>query len=169
MFKKRAAGTRTWLFGNITVKRWLQNRQDPSVAGMLWVNGRPGSGKSVLSAILMEHLIRANKAPIAYFYCDSGNEQLKSTLNICGSILSQIAVQMEVFPTSILEAYGRAKKYGRKHISSSEDLFSVLSDVLSSSPNAYIVLDGIDECEGPPELTKNFANIAIEFKALRLA
>jgi len=86
----------------------------PYDSAILWVNGRPGSGKTVLSAIAIEHLQRQQgKVPVAYFYCDSGDIQKKSTLNIYGSILSQLVAQMPSIPPSILEAYARAKKYGR--------------------------------------------------------
>ena len=124
----------------------------------------------MLSATAIEHLQhQQGKVPIAYFYCDSGDVQKKSTLNVCGSILSQLVVQMPFIPPRILEAYTRAKKYGREHISSSDDLFSVLKDVVVSLPAVYIILDGIDECDDAAEVTKSFADIARDIRTLRLA
>ncbi|KAH8758170.1 hypothetical protein F5882DRAFT_453880 [Hyaloscypha sp. PMI_1271] len=166
---KRFPGTGNWLLNNESMKSWVYGLEKPSDAGILWVNGRAGSGKSVLSAVVLEHLMETRKAPVTYFYCDSGDVQMRSALNVCGAILSQLTVQMGSLPPSILEAYGRAKKYGRQHISASDNLFTVLSDVISSLPGAYIILDGIDECDDAAEFTKSFADIARGAATLRLA
>ena len=168
--KKRSTATGVWLLDTASFRSWSEFSDTPSDSAVLWINGRPGSGKTVLSATAIEHLQRSKgDVPVAYFYCDSGDIRKKSTLNVCGSILSQLVVQLPSVPPGILEAYGRAKRYGRHHISLSDDLFSVLKDVVASLQAVYIILDGIDECDDAGELTKSFADIARNVTALRLA
>ncbi|KAF7908101.1 uncharacterized protein EAF01_003856 [Botrytis porri] len=145
---------------------------------ILWIHGRPGSGKTVLSTTAIEHLQleldemlerSENKTPsVAYFYCDSGDTRKRSTLEILGSILAQLIVPLHDFPSEVNEAYERARKYGRHHLSTADDIVSVIRNVVQDIPSCYIIIDGIDECSDPADLTKTFADIATDCHNVRL-
>jgi len=121
-----------------------------------------------LSATVIEHIKCKETASIAYFYCDSVDASKRSSLNICGSILSQLVMQHSSTPTSVSQAYNIATRYGRQHIADSDNLFEVIKDVISSLPVVYIILDALDECENPAEVASCFASIARDISSLRL-
>ncbi|PQE26725.1 Tetratricopeptide repeat-containing protein [Rutstroemia sp. NJR-2017a BVV2] len=177
--KRRASGTGTWLLGSPTFEAWKNYARDSAttfpVAGeitspTLWIQGRPGTGKTVLSSTTIEHLQKVNdKAVVAFFYCNSGDAQKTSTLNIMGSILAQLVAPMNEYPSEILSAYGAAKKYGRQHISPADNVEVLIRHVLEDTSAAYIVLDGLDECVDPVEVARAFMGIARDCASARLA
>ncbi|KAM0184844.1 hypothetical protein ACHAPC_005560 [Botrytis cinerea] len=177
--KRRSPGTGVWLQDDPRFRSWRHCTNPSTDRSILWVHGRPGSGKTVLSTTAIEHLqlkldenleILENKmASVAYFYCDSGDIRKRSTLEILGSILAQLIVPLHDFPNEVNEAYHRARKYGRQHLSTADDIVSVIKHVVKDSPTCYIIIDGIDECSDPADVTKTFADIATGYHNLRLA
>ncbi|QSZ32069.1 hypothetical protein DSL72_001638 [Monilinia vaccinii-corymbosi] len=172
---RRSPGTGVWLHDDSRFKSW-RCRSNPCDPSILWIYGRPGSGKTILSAASIEYLQRNSEgrsekeiAPVAYFYCDSGDDRKKATLNILGSILAQLIMAMQDFPFEVYEAYHRARKYGRQHISNADDVISVIKCVVGNIPSCHIILDGVDECSDPPDLMKSLAEIAEGSMHVRLA
>ncbi|ESZ90972.1 hypothetical protein SBOR_8635 [Sclerotinia borealis F-4128] len=171
--KRRSPETGVWIQHHSTFQCWRDSSRASRDCSTLWIHGRPGSGKTVLSATTIEHLQLESEGKethlVAYFYCDSGDSRKRSTLNILGSILAQIIEPMHTFPMEVYKAYHRARKYGRQHISTADDVLSVIKHVVVDTPSAYIVLDGIDECSDPADLTKSLVDIAGGTSNVRLA
>ncbi|KAA8571421.1 hypothetical protein EYC84_001424 [Monilinia fructicola] len=174
--KRRLRGTGVWLQDDSRFKSWISRCKPFCDRSTLWIHGRPGSGKTVLSATTIEYLQQVSQRKageemtrVAYFYCDSGDDRKKATLNILGSILAQLIIPMEDFPIEVYEAYHRARKYGRQHISSADDIASVIKNVVRDSPCCYLILDGVDECSDAAESTKSLIDIAETFIHVRLA
>ncbi|KAJ8059585.1 hypothetical protein OCU04_011240 [Sclerotinia nivalis] len=161
---RRSPGTGVWIRDDPRFKTWRDCSKSSNDYSTLWVHGRPGFGKTVLSAVTIEHLeqIKEGKenCEVAYFYCDYGDIRKRATLDILGSILAQLIMPMQQFPIEVYKAYHRAKKYGRQHVSTADDILSVIKHAVADIPLSYIVLDGIDECSDPTGLTESFADIA---------
>ncbi|KAB8300867.1 hypothetical protein EYC80_002795 [Monilinia laxa] len=173
---KRLPGTGVWLQEDSRFKSWTSRFKPLCDHSTVWIHGCPGSGKTVLSATTIEYLQRISKgksgeeiARVAYFYCDIGDDRKKTTLNILGSILAQLIISMADFPIEVYEAYNRARKYGRQHISSADDISSVIKNVVRDAPSCYLILDGVDECSDATEPTKSLIDIAENFIHVRLA
>lgn len=174
--QKQFPGTGNWILKTDEFHNWRNVTKGPheSYTGIIWINGRPGTGKTVLSSTMIRSLHiwedqKASQAPvIGFFYCDSGDSEKRSALHICASILAQIACQLPYIPAAITEAYERARRYGRLHASLSDDLFTVLEKVALSLPSLFVVLDGLDECEEPSSTVTAFASIARKVKSFRL-
>ncbi|KAF7896510.1 hypothetical protein EAF00_006524 [Botryotinia globosa] len=169
--KRRSPGTGMWLQDDPRFRSWRRCTETSTDRSILWIHGRPGSGKTVLSTTAIEHLqLKFEKSlegsenkigSVAYFYCDSGDARRRSTLEILGSILAQLIVPLHEFPSEVNEAYERARKYGRRHLSTADDIISVIKHVVQDFPSCYIIIDGVDECSDPGDFTKTFADIAI--------
>jgi len=57
----------TWFFEAAVFKDWMSN------GSLLWVHGKPGSGKSILCSAIIQHVMKlrdAGRATLAYFYFD---------------------------------------------------------------------------------------------------
>ncbi|CAD6445346.1 a9bb4458-a7ff-4557-b5c9-8001b7ffca93, partial [Sclerotinia trifoliorum] len=157
-------GTGVWIRDDPRFKNWRDCSKLSHGYSTLWVHGRPGFGKTVLSAVTIEHLEKISEekknCKVAYFYCDFGDTRKRTTVNILGSILAQLIMSMQQFPIEVYEAYHRAKKYGRQHFSTADDILSVIKHAVADIPLSYIVLDGIDECSDPTSITESFSDIA---------
>lgn len=165
-----------WLRDDPRFQQWIDSRKSSYENTTLWIHGRPGSGKTVLSAATIDFLqldspktTEVGAFCVTYFYCDSGDIRKMTSLNILGSILAQLIEPMQNFPTEVLEAYHRARKYGRQHLSTVDDIMTLIKQAAENIPSCYIIIDGVDECSDPSELTKSFTEIAQSSEHIRLA
>lgn len=74
---------------------WNEENRHKTV---LWIDGGPGCGKSVLSAFLSKVVIHSGSnrlsMPVAYFFCDDKDERLKTANAVLTNWLSQLLIQV---------------------------------------------------------------------------
>ncbi|KAF8497412.1 hypothetical protein F5888DRAFT_281664 [Russula emetica] len=136
-------GTATWFFQGGIYKEW---RSTPS---LLWVHGKPGSGKSVLCSGIIEDiksLRETGSACLPYFYCDFRDENKQSRRNLVLSILSQLAAQSDLRCDILSRLYsahddGRQKPNDRALMQCLKDMVS-----LPTQDSVYLIIDALDEC-----------------------
>ena len=85
----KTAGTCDWIFSHSTYCEWLEN------GGLLWINGRPGTGKSTLMHSLLEEQAKGSKksrlVASYFFHARARGEQLRhSKIGVLRSLLHQI-------------------------------------------------------------------------------
>lgn len=139
----RIDGTCNWISTKLGYIDW---RDGPnSGAKVLWINGQPGSGKSVLAAYIIEQL-KATGQDCSFFFFKRGDD-FKTKLSTC---LRSLAFQMASSNTDA----------GRRvlEIQQSYDCLDAFDDdtiwrtLLSSGifqglkSRHYWVIDGLDEC-----------------------
>jgi hypothetical protein len=94
-FNKRHQGTCSWIFSHKNYRRWIEN-DDHQV---LWMQGGPGFGKSVLSAVLTkgligdQHVFFDQECSIAYFFFDDKDDRLKTSHVLVTNVLAQLLRQ----------------------------------------------------------------------------
>ncbi|KAF2454819.1 hypothetical protein BDY21DRAFT_423372 [Lineolata rhizophorae] len=164
--KRRASETGEWMLQNDAYRDWRDfNDKEPA----LWIHGRPGSGKSMLCAKIVEDLqARASKGEGPAYFFFNKNEKTKTTLlSVVSSILSQLLGQMRMVPQSVLCAFESAANRGRTRMAMSDDPVKLLNEVVEHSPKTYVILDGLDECEEADSVLKEFLNLA-NFSGVRI-
>ncbi|KAH9020797.1 hypothetical protein EDB85DRAFT_2002880, partial [Lactarius pseudohatsudake] len=80
--------TSTWLFKEVIYEEW------ESKGPLLWIHGKPGSGKSVLCSAIIRRIVAlrdAGLASIAYFYFDFRDTDKKHRRNLLFSLLIQLS------------------------------------------------------------------------------
>ena len=102
---------------------------------------------------------------VVYYYCDFADQRTLQIDRILGTVLKQLLPE-DQFPKEIepqvLKAYGHGQRTpGTQEIG---DLFCSL---LQLHPPAYVVLDGLDECERQPR--QEVLNILKRVSALKNA
>jgi nucleoside-triphosphatase THEP1 len=90
LLAKRHADTCTWFFADTKYRDWVEDASDNNL--LLWIPGAPGSGKSVLSAILTEEMA-SHGNNVAYFFCKDTDERLRSDSAILKHLLAQVLEQ----------------------------------------------------------------------------
>ena len=83
----RKYGTTTWLFSMEAYKQWKTENSSSTI----WCTGILGSGKTVLSANVVEDLMLTEPmATVSYFFCRHDEVQSLKARTIIGSIAKQI-------------------------------------------------------------------------------
>ncbi|KAF9071414.1 ankyrin repeat-containing domain protein [Rhodocollybia butyracea] len=99
---KRTPETGDWIFSHPQFVEWNQ-----STSGLLWIQGKVGSGKTILSTVIIQNL-KANPASLlCYYYFDNrDNSQTKTDARgLLQSLLLQMATRNEGTHPALHELY----------------------------------------------------------------
>ena len=139
----RMLGTCQWFSTKQSYMKWTNFASD--VPGILWVNGNPATGKSVLAGYAVEKLRKTN-ASCSYFFFKHGDKS-KSRLSAC---LRSLAFQMACTKMDVREIFLEMQKDDITFDNNNErtiwrKLFSSGIFQTKFSPH-YWVIDALDEC-----------------------
>ncbi|KAF8244132.1 hypothetical protein K440DRAFT_605439, partial [Wilcoxina mikolae CBS 423.85] len=107
LLRKRHKDTFEWLLDDYRYRKWLNDR----ALTVLWINGAPGCGKSVLSSFLSERLAAdsgiGRRVPVvAYFFCRHDNDYLQTEVAIFQNLLAQLLDQTPRLFRHFVSEYG---------------------------------------------------------------
>lgn len=138
-------GTCTWIVQHPTVRAWLQRRPETP---FVWLQGHPGTGKSVISGQLVNFIQAQTSFVIRHF----------STYSCVSSTKYEYIVKSLLL--QLLRTNGESLAYiyqecvlGKKppSVTTLEQLLHLIILNLADEPGEvrylWIVLDGLDECE----------------------
>jgi WD40 repeat protein len=146
----RLPETCDWILERTTFEEW----RNTSTSKTFWLRGRPGAGKSVLSAHIINHLQELGQDCSFYFFVRG--DKSKATIN---AFLRSMAWQMGMRHPMILDiildiaANSQAMAINKTdHTALWRRLY--LSGILKSRMERpqYWVIDALDECRGGSEL-----------------
>ncbi|KAH9975096.1 hypothetical protein BGW80DRAFT_1444660 [Lactifluus volemus] len=135
-------GTSTWFVQGV-FEEWR------STGSLLWVHGKPGSGKSVLCSMIVEAteaISDAESALMAYYYFDFRDTAKQDIRGLLTSLLTQISTKSGRCGSILSDLYLTRDSGLRQP--SNDDLKKCLVKMLRlpESPTIYIILDALDEC-----------------------
>ncbi|EUC34823.1 hypothetical protein COCCADRAFT_92467 [Bipolaris zeicola 26-R-13] len=141
--RQEHAGTGKWLLQENRFCSWF----DPILCSthMLWMNGIPGAGKTILTSLVVEEAMKLPDVHVAFFYCRYLDSERNTFLAVARGILSQLLFQDDALLTYI---YEKASTSGQVTLSLEATARELLETSLKAFEKLYIVIDGIDECEG---------------------
>ncbi|MCJ1463906.1 hypothetical protein MMC07_002515 [Pseudocyphellaria aurata] len=133
----RKLGSTPWICNDESYKQWKLEKS-PSA---LWCTGILGSGKTVLSANVVEDLKITTQAAVTYFFCRYDEANSMETRTILGSIARQIFEQIKLDGVD-------AEVYMRSDSLDTDQILDYLWKLLpSNSPRCFVIIDGLDECK----------------------
>jgi Cdc6-like AAA superfamily ATPase len=141
--KRRQEGTGTWLLRTNEFTTWLDQRNKT-----LFCSGIPGAGKTILAAIVVDHLNNQYAGDptisIAYIYCNFRQQNKQKAEDMLLSLLKQFVQGQPALPKSVKTLYRchNTKRTRPSYKEIEEALLSVVADNL----RAFIVIDALDEC-----------------------
>ena len=159
----RKAGNTTLLNGNTAYQNW----KDRTDSCTLVYTGRPGCGKSVLLANMVDDInihIRDKGNLVAYFFSQHDTPESLKARTIIGSLACQF---LRII--SDLNLTGTAKSLDtRKSTLDVENIIDLLQHALPADFKAYVILDGIDDCDDTEreQLTQHLHKMQVNFKLL---
>ncbi|QDS76076.1 hypothetical protein FKW77_005980 [Venturia effusa] len=132
----------SWVLKDEKVRNWIET--DPPTCSLLWMNGKPGAGKTVLASVIVEQCLKHPTYKTAWFYCKESDPMRNSRTGVFRGLLGQLLCHCQDLLPYCHE----------KRINSIEPtLFSpslieqLLKLFLEKIPHVFLVIDGIDECE----------------------
>ena len=123
----------------------------------LWCHGPPGSGKTVLASIVVNHLrttlSKDHRVGVAAVYCEWKNRGTLSAANLLASIWTQFNLDKEL-ASEVGDLYDHHTKFGttpRHH-----EILSILEREVERFSSVYIFIDALDELTEEKSLTSSF-------------
>ena len=133
----RKHGNTNWICHEEEYKQWKQETKSST----LWCTGILGSGKTVLSANVVEDLKITTSAVVAYFFCKHDDVESLQTRTIFGSIARQI---FDCTKPDIADAVEEI----RSGVIDTDQVLHYIQTLLPSNSHEYFfIIDGLDECE----------------------
>ncbi|KAK5165890.1 uncharacterized protein LTR77_008814 [Saxophila tyrrhenica] len=150
--KAALGNTMRWYREHTNFRRWLE-----APASILWIQGKPGSGKSVLAKRILAEILESQqeqddtaRALVAdWFYSIRGGPEGMSHVLMLRSLLYEMLCQKPETYESFKALYRRRRRYTPAWEWSAEDLVVLFEKVvcLPEGPPITVVLDGLDESQ----------------------
>lgn len=149
---EEAKGTCKWLDQHTIYRMWLDMHQ-----GLLWIKGKPGSGKSVILKHALQVSDQVNslqgRVLVSFFFHGRGSNLQKSTSGLFRSILHQILDQIPDLSTEFANTFRKKKEvigpYGQKWQWGEGELRDLFKSFVTKAANLIglrIYIDALDEC-----------------------
>ncbi|KAJ5211076.1 hypothetical protein N7491_010893 [Penicillium cf. griseofulvum] len=162
--RQRVPSTAEWLRKEPLFLHW-KYRWDTDI---LWCSGTMGVGKTVLMSNVVAHL-HASRKPgdiISYYFCSPDYEVSLSARNIFGSLARQLLdAEIEVAENDSLQRLYE----GSRDLNTAETIEFLLAH-LKDDKKYYIILDGLDECDGSEiqQVARGIAKLCGRAKGFKL-
>ncbi|KAL2060902.1 hypothetical protein VTL71DRAFT_8954 [Oculimacula yallundae] len=141
----RHEGTAEWIFEHPVFVNWRSSKESAN----LWMNAAPGSGKSVISASVVDQLMQSDKkehANVIYFFCRFDEPEKCKAISVLKSLAIQALKLIQYIPDDLYELYQDDLSDGNEFVISMETAERVLGYLLKRIEYVSIVVDGLDEC-----------------------
>ncbi|KAK1757014.1 ankyrin repeat-containing domain protein, partial [Echria macrotheca] len=135
-------GTGNWLVENGQFTAW---KEEPG--SFLWLHGKAGSGKSILTSTVIRHLGNEHRqdpmTALAYFYFSFSDLKKQTLDGMLSSLILQLCARRPIIPPAV-ENLGTFKDRGQRP--DNKTLTEAFIESLQGFSSVYIVLDALDEC-----------------------
>ncbi|KAH9020379.1 hypothetical protein EDB84DRAFT_570384 [Lactarius hengduanensis] len=141
--KAQHKGTAVWFFQGSIFIEWK------SIGSLLWIHGKPGSGKSVICSSVIQDIMavcEAGSAIMAYFYFDFRDLKKQTCRDLLLSLVSQLSTRSIPYCDILHHVYKTHENGTRQP--SDDTLKSCLKEMLRLPGQGpiFLVLDALDEC-----------------------
>lgn len=140
-----------WIFTLELFQIWANNDwSTPGSSNVLWIKGKPGSGKSTIMKTLVEWARKAWDNEILVFYflnARAPSELEKSALGLYRMMLYQLVREWPPIETTFLQTFSSKFRQGVVEVWTEAELRDFLLRYLSSSqaPSMNVFVDALDE------------------------
>ncbi|KAH9036410.1 hypothetical protein EDB84DRAFT_1186072 [Lactarius hengduanensis] len=162
-------GTAAWLTRGDAFNGWMAS------GCLLWVHGKPGSGKSILSSVIIqdiEGVCEAGFASMAYFYFDFKDTGKQDSRAFLSSILIQLSDQSDVYCDILLALYSTHRRGSvQPNDGALTQCLKAMLVALGETP-VYLIVDALDESlntSGMPSPREQVLQLVKELVELKLS
>ncbi|KAF5637157.1 hypothetical protein F52700_4894 [Fusarium sp. NRRL 52700] len=149
-----------WLFDNESFQDWLSGQNQERNQGLIWIKGKPGSGKSILMGEAFRRVTqRQEKAPApsqtaAFFFNGKGDDLEHSVVGLFRSLIYQLCSKNSLFLQCFQKIWQTKAKTGCFMTSEAigwqeAELEAAFEKMMlqKSSGKVLLFVDALDECD----------------------
>lgn len=152
----------TWLANETGFAAWLQATTSPADPRFYWLFGLPGSGKTVLSTMVIDKLREHNQIVQYHFFSEAHRAKRAAAYGL-RSIATQLALSSGLFRQALLSLH---QETGVSFSNQNQSFHSIWEKVFERIvfqlhfPQPLVwVLDGVDESDAPDTLLARLPQI----------
>ncbi|KAJ7265516.1 hypothetical protein C8J57DRAFT_389721 [Mycena rebaudengoi] len=140
----------------------FQEWKSRAAGSLLWLNGIAGSGKTVISSVVIDHLLQTCTPDdaVIYTFCEFRNQQSINPGAILCTLFSEL---LRAYPGRITPDFDDLVREERKKQTPPQTvarLLDLIRRAVLRFTRVYLVLDGLDECESRSELLELLPTLA---------
>ncbi|MCJ1385157.1 hypothetical protein MMC17_008278 [Xylographa soralifera] len=141
IISRRQEGTGQWFLDCPEFNGWLQGPDR-----ILFCPGMPGAGKTMIAAIVIDHLGRLAQADVglAYVFCNYKSQVDQSLCNLLNALLKQLVQSRTDIAAPVTRLYDH--HFEQKSKPSLDEISTALSTVCLSYARVNVIVDALDEC-----------------------
>ncbi|KAJ3458785.1 hypothetical protein MRS44_012894 [Fusarium solani] len=140
---RRQAGTGLWLLQSPEFASWRSTNGQT-----LFCPGIPGAGKTILSSIVVEELMKQfqddTSVSVSYIYFNYQQQENQTIDQVFGSLLRQLVARQSNIPAAVEELYREHIRWGSKL--AFEEVCDLIHRLSSLYSRGFIIVDALDEC-----------------------
>ena len=113
----------------------------------LLCSGIPGAGKTMLAAIVIDHLCNTTRSlnvGTVYLYCNHKIQLEQTSVNLVAGLLKQLLQQQGVVFNGLKSLYYGHLNNGTR--STLDEVFNMLQSEMNRYIRVFVVVDALDEC-----------------------
>jgi Cdc6-like AAA superfamily ATPase len=140
---RHQTGTGQWFLQDTKFQEWGRSKD-----ATLFCPGIPGAGKTIMAALVIDHLLRSPHVadePVTFIYCNYQRQSEQSAKHILSSILRQIVDIQPGIPKLVQDFY--TSHTAKRTTPSPDEIEQVLGAVSKGLQGLTIIVDALDECE----------------------
>jgi Cdc6-like AAA superfamily ATPase len=140
---RHQSGTGQWFLQDTKFQGWNQSKD-----ATLFCPGIPGAGKTIMAALVIDHLLRSQHVadePVTFIYCNYHRQSESSAKHMLSSILRQIIEIQPGVPKLVQDFY--TSHTAKRTTTSRDEIERVLGAASKGLQGLTIIVDALDECE----------------------
>ncbi|KAK3692985.1 ankyrin repeat-containing domain protein [Podospora appendiculata] len=142
--RRRVPDTGTWLLESLEFTDFIKRDESSQ---MLWCHGLPGAGKSVVSSMVIDHILKISEregGAALYWYFDYLKASEQHPDAIAAAILRQLIECLPSMPQEVHQLHERCERFNQRPEVNA--LMRIATSLLANMQPTFIVIDAMDEC-----------------------
>lgn len=153
--ERHQAGTCQWVLDDQRFKDWSKSEEN----AVLWYHAKPGSGKTVLAASVIENL-RKQGQNVVYFFYSFNSPRRKKGISGLRSLALQLLHLAQFVPQTLQDRFDTELGLNIGGLHDQSTAVATVHDLLKHGcADVCIVVDGLDECSDEAQTLLSFRNL----------
>ena len=147
IFDQHQEGTGSWFLESPEFVEWAG---DNSGSFILFCPGDPGTGKTVMFSLAVDHLMakfQNQGVAVAFAFCRYNEPDARTSASILASLARQLAVRNGRVHPKLSDLYHKLTKDKKRMSPSTKDLHGLLLHLAPTFDRVFLLVDGFDECD----------------------
>lgn len=131
-----------WVLHNKEFQHWLSSED-----GLLWIQGDPGKGKTMLLCGIINELKKYG-VNLSYFFCQATDDRINSATAVLRGLLYMLISKEPYFLRYVQEKYDLIGSQLFEDVNAWFALSNIFKDILNdiNLRPSYLIVDALDEC-----------------------